>query len=40
MTSGGGGLMQQAGDRKLVSPPQNLTLTIHKDSGGYGMKVN
>lgn len=27
-------------DRKLVSPAQNLTLTIHKDSGGYGMKVS
>ncbi|XP_037025462.1 rho guanine nucleotide exchange factor 11 isoform X3 [Bradysia coprophila] len=27
-------------DRKLVSPPQNLVLTIHKDAGGYGMKVS
>lgn len=26
-------------DRKLVSPPQNLVLTIHKDASGYGMKV-
>lgn len=26
-------------ERKLISSPQNLTLTIHKDSGGYGMKV-
>lgn len=27
-------------DRTLISPPQNLTLTIHKDSSGYGMKVS
>ncbi|KAJ6633145.1 Rho guanine nucleotide exchange factor 12 [Pseudolycoriella hygida] len=27
-------------DRKLISPPQNLVLTIHKDAGGYGMKVS
>lgn len=26
-------------ERKLISPPQNIVLTIHSDAGGFGMKV-
>lgn len=33
-------LMSPVGvDRKMLSPPQNLTFIIHKDNTGYGMKV-